>query len=563
MSPTHRIARNLLPLLLAVAVLIPFAAASGPYVIGSGNTVTADPNIKRPSTTPCVVQLFSDAAFTDFNVENFNYAPPSNCPGPWAKVILESDISLNAGIQYDRTANYWLGPVNIYFGTTAEPGSNLGPSWHIENDLTDYSSIFYAAQTGQADIGNTLCCGLTSTIFASAELEFYPLAEGQTPPVTADAVLALSAGASGGTVSLNTGSSTLAGTFTMPTNVQSAYLDVYAQSQSSDEFWYTCVPNDVSTELESCGNTAFRETEITIDGQNAGVAPVFPWIFTGGIDPYLWFPIPGVQTLTFTPYRVNLTPFAGVLSNGQPHTVSLSVYNANNYFSATASLLLYLDPTTPQITGAVTENTLTTPSPVVTENINVQSTSTKGTVDVDSNRSFKISGYIQTSQGQITTAVSQAVNFSSKQFFNINSSEYVQNIYQGSSLTSQTRTSSGTSVGGASSTSTQAFNFPLTLDIHEVFLSDGDINQTTTAKQNYTTSVRDTQGAKISYSSYQMNTAQHTDTLELDSSFNIIGNFGQSGAQQYLYEDSTGNKYSCDLTAAANVLTAFSSGCSQ
>jgi hypothetical protein len=478
-------------------------------------------------------------------------------------VILESDISLNAGIQYDRTANYWLGPVNIYFGTTAEPGSNLGPSWHIENDLTDYSSIFYAAQTGQADIGNTLCCGLTSTIFASAELEFYPLAEGQTPPVTADAVLALSAGASGGTVSLNTGSSTLAGTFTMPTNVQSAYLDVYAQSQSSDEFWYTCVPNDVSTELESCGNTAFRETEVSVDGKPAGVAPVYPWIFTGGVDPGLWVPIPGVQTLNFTPYRVNLTPFAGVLSNGQPHTVSLSVYNANNYFSATASLLLYLDPTTPQITGAVTENTLTTPSPVVTENINVQSTSTKGTVDVDSNRSFKISGYIQTSQGQITTAVSQAVNFSSKQFFNINSSEYVQNIYQGSSLTSQTRTSSGTSVGGASSTSTQAFNFPLTLDIHEVFLSDGDINQTTTAKQNYTTSVRDTQGAKISYSSYQMNTAQHTDTLELDSSFNIIGNFGQSGAQQYLYEDSTGNKYSCDLTAAANVLTAFSSGCSQ
>ena len=129
--------------------------------------MTADPNVIRPTTTPCVVQLFSGAQFYDFNVENFTYAPPSACPGPWAKVVLEADISLNAGIQYDRTANFWLGPVNIYFGTTAEP-SNIGPSWHIENDLTDYSSIFYAAQTGQADIGNTLCCGLTSTIYASA-----------------------------------------------------------------------------------------------------------------------------------------------------------------------------------------------------------------------------------------------------------------------------------------------------------------------------------------------------------------------------------------------------------
>jgi len=34
---------------------------------------------------------------------------------PWAAVVLEADINLNAGIQYDRTANFWLGPVNIYF----------------------------------------------------------------------------------------------------------------------------------------------------------------------------------------------------------------------------------------------------------------------------------------------------------------------------------------------------------------------------------------------------------------------------------------------------------------
>ena len=180
------------------------AFASGPYTIGSANTVSADPNVTRPTTTPCVVQLFTGAQFFDFNVENFTYAPPSACPGPWAKVVLEADINLNAGIQYDRTANFWLGPVNIYFGTTAEPGSSLGPSWHIENDLTDYSSIFYSAQSGQADIGNTLCCGLTSTIFASASLEFYPLAKGQTAPAAANQVLALSAGPSGGTVALNT-----------------------------------------------------------------------------------------------------------------------------------------------------------------------------------------------------------------------------------------------------------------------------------------------------------------------------------------------------------------------
>ncbi|MGD0269638.1 MAG: peptide-N4-asparagine amidase, partial [Candidatus Sulfotelmatobacter sp.] len=410
------LARVLFPVLLIASALVPFASASGPYVIGSANTVTADPNVTVPTTTPCVVQLFSDAAFYEFNVENFTYTPPSACPGPWAKVVLVADINLNAGIQYDRTANFWLGPVNIYFGTTAEP-SAIGPSWQIENDLTDYSSIFYTAQSGQADIGNTLCCGLTSTIYASASLYFYPLAKGETAPVTANQVFALSAGPSGGTVALNTTTSTLSGTFTLPTNVQTAYLDVYAQSQSNDEFWYTCVPNDVSAELYSCGDTGFRETEITIDGQPAGVAPVFPWIFTGGIDPYLWFPIPGVQTLNFTPYRVNLTPFAAQLSNGsQQHTVSLSVYNADSYFSATASLLLYLNPSTTQTTGAITKNTLTAPSPVVTENLNVQPTFTKGTVDVTSNRSFTISGYVNTPAGPVTTKVAQTVNFFNNQF---------------------------------------------------------------------------------------------------------------------------------------------------
>jgi hypothetical protein len=551
--------RNLFPLLLVVAVLIPFATASGPYVIGSSNTVSADPNVTRPSTTPCVVQLFSDAQFYDFNVENFSYVPPADCPGPWAKVVLEADINLNAGIQYDRTANFWLGPTNIYFGTTAEP-SNIGPSWHIENDLTDYSSIFYTAQSGQADIGNTLCCGLTSTIYASASLEFYPVAAGQTAPVTANVVLPLSAGPSGGTVALSSTSSTLAGTFTMPANVQSAYLDVYAQSQSDDEFWYTCVPNDVSSELESCGDTGFRETEITIDGQPAGVAPVFPWIFTGGIDPFLWFPIPGVQTLNFIPYRVNLTPFAGVLSNGQPHTVALSVFNADNYFSATASLLLYLDAGATQVTGAITEDTLASPSPVVTEKLNVQPTSISGTVDVSSKRSFVISGYANTSSGKVTTKVSQSVNFYNNQFFNITNTIYTQDISLGSTLSSTTTTSGG---GVAATTNTQSYNFPLTLDISEVVLSNGNINQTTTAKQNYTTSVTDKQSNQITYTSSMVNTGQHVDTLEFDSSFDLLGNTGQSSSQQYNSWDSTGAAYVCDLSAAANVLTYFSPGCAQ
>src|SRR5213075_1128046 len=98
--------------------------------------------------------------------------------------------------------------------------------------------------------------------------------------------------------------------------------------------------------------------------------PVYPWIYTGGIDPLLWRPIPGVQTFNFVPYRVDLTPFAGLLSNGQPHQVGVRVYNANNYFLVAGSLLLYLDHGSLQVTGAVTRNTLTAvPNPTIAENL--------------------------------------------------------------------------------------------------------------------------------------------------------------------------------------------------
>jgi hypothetical protein len=335
---------------------------------------------------------------------------------------------------------------------------------------------------------------------------------------------------------------------------------VYAQSQYQDEFWYTCVPTDVATELQSCSNTGFRETEVSIDGQPAGVAPVFPWIFTGGIDPYLWFPIPGVQTLNFVPYRVNLTPFAGVLSNGQPHTVSLSVYNANNYFSATASLLLYLDASTTQITGGVTTNTLAPPNPAVTEKLNVQPASTTGTVGISSNRSFEISGFINTARGPVTTRVRQSINFSNNQYFNINGSAYVQNISQVSQVTSEVKTSGA---GSPTKFTNQTFNFPLKLDISLAYLSNGNINQTTTAHQLYQAMDSTVQRGKIVYASAVSNSAQHTDTLEFDSSFNLLGNTGQSGAQQFYSVDSTGKTYACSLSAAANVLTAFSPGCAQ
>jgi hypothetical protein len=180
-------------------------------------------------------------------------------------VILEVNTSITKGIQYDRTANIWIGPTNIYFGTTAEDHPSEGRNWHVERDLTDYSSIFTSAQDGTVDLFNIVNKTYTGVLHGSADILFYPLAPNQQPPYVADQVIAFSAGATGGTVALDTTGqccqSVLEETLTLPTNIESVFFDVFAQSQNDDEFWYTCVPDDVANELESCPNTAFREVK--------------------------------------------------------------------------------------------------------------------------------------------------------------------------------------------------------------------------------------------------------------------------------------------------------------
>ena len=542
-----------LVLLLALSSTLAFAGLT----IGSSNTALADPPVQHPNTQPCKVVLFDHYKFANFNAQSFSYAPPANCAAPWAKVILVADFSVTAGRQFDRTANIWIGPTNIYFGTTSEPSHTVGRHWEIQRDLTDYSSIFTAAQDGTVDLGNLVDSTYTGILFGSARLLFYPVPHGKTAPVAADQVIGFSAGPTGGTVGLGNSTSLIEETLTLPTNIERIFFDVFAQSQSSDEFWYTCVPNDVAGELQSCNNTAFRESEVTIDGTPAGVAPVYPWIYTGGIDPYLWFPIPGVQTMNFVPHRVDLTPFAGLLDDGNPHTIALSVFNANNYFSATASLLLYLDHGSTQITGGVTQNTLTAPSPVITEKIHTaKNGNISGTVNTVSGHNFQISGYVNTSHGPVTSTVAQKINFSNLQKFSITATTYVQDITQVTTIDSTFTVvnSAGTYVDKVST------GWPLTVDIGLLFNPDGTIDQTTAINQNFDRNQKATLNGQVTSFSFLHDGVTPTDTLVFDSSFNLIGHQDQSSAQKYYEYNLTGYCYSRSITAANNVLTSITDG---
>jgi Peptide N-acetyl-beta-D-glucosaminyl asparaginase amidase A len=530
--------------------------------IGSSNPVSAAPLVPRPNTKPCVVSLFNNLAFDNFTPASFSYAPPADCPGPWAKVVFTADFTVSAGRQFDRTAAFYLGHASIYYGTTAEPRAALSPSWHVERDVTDLSAIFKSDQTGEANIGNFVGVynGVTynGIIYANAALEFYPANFVNPAPRVPDVVVPVNGGG-GDAGTLNTTTDTISQVLNLPENVESVYLDVIAQNQSNDEFFYFCVPNDQAANLLSCGNTAYRETEITIDGTPAGVAPVYPWIFTGGIDPYLWEPIPGNQTLVFKPYRVNLTPFAGLLSDGNMHTVAVSIFNADSYFLATANLLVYEDHHSSSVTGGVLENTLSAaPTPVVKENISYNSTSGDytGTLAVSSNREFTIKGYVNTSHGRVATTVSEKMNFINTQEVDVNPATFspdMQNVQQLTTVDSWVTTQDGF----IALTSEEHFSYPL--NINYFFQIDGSGNelQNTTVDQKFLLTKAE---GLFGFPIFTSNTFEETKAQD-DINFTTGAISNTATSQTYQYKDSRGGCYDKTLTAANKVLTGVATGC--
>jgi hypothetical protein len=536
------------------SLLIAAAAAAGaqpvpftPPTIGSANTAVADPSIARPHTTPCKVSLFTAQQFADFSPKLFSYAPPAACPGPWQKVVLEADYSVEAGRQFDRTATLWIGGGNIYFGTTAEPSHTVGRAWHIERDLTEYSALLAQASTGRAELGNLVNSTYTSSLWGAAALYFYPLEqerEDTIAPKVPDRILPLSAGVTGGTVPLQSPTDPLSATFTMPTNIERAVLDVVLQHQgANDEFWYTCVPDTLAAELQSCIGTAFREGELTIDGQPAGVVPIRPWIFTGGIDPYLWRPVPSPQALNFEAYRVDVTPFAANLSDGKPHTFAITVFNNSVYFQTTANLLLWLDHGSTQVTGGVTENTIGAPAPVVTPDLTTDASGTvSGTVDTSSTREFVVAGRVVTSHGTVDTEIRQKITFGNQQQFVAPTTapvNFVQNINQSTEIQSTTVVRDG---DGERETVSH-LNWPLVLDI--TVYPDGSFG--TIATQGYVEDFRSPDRHRFVSNSGQWGDLYPT-------------HVGQAGRQRYLSRDGEDHCYSRELDAAGGVLTAIVDG---
>ncbi|MBS0455937.1 MAG: peptide-N(4)-(N-acetyl-beta-glucosaminyl)asparagine amidase [Proteobacteria bacterium] len=561
------------PLALLIACALAGIAATAtasagvvgpPIPIGQKGVATPDPLVPVPPVRPCVVKLYTATSatgtFNDYANHPFNYTPPANCPGPWNKVVFKADFSVSKGRQFDRTAALWIGGANVFFGTTQEPSSKVSPRWHVERDVTDLSALLGVAHPANVALYNIYNATYNGSITGSAELDFYPASSTYPAAKAPDVVVGLTSDPAGSYAYIDTDGNPLARTLSLPANAERAYLDVIAQAQSGDEFWYTCAPDAFAASLNSCGGTAFRETQVTIDGQEAGIAPVSAWIFTGGIDPYLWRPIPGVQTLNFVPFRVDLTPFVALLDNGQPHTIALRVVtgdstfqNAGQYFATAGNLLLYLDHGSTQVTGSV--------QPVIDTGVHPATTTTQSpdqtqlTFDTVSRHSLLAIGTANTSHGVVKSRAAQTLAFENKQNILNTATQFEQTINQ----TSTASYSSSSSWPSGSSYDARNWSFPLSMDINYVVAGDGSATQTTTANQGYTR-VQIRNGPDGYFSSTRSQSANPTDTLNFDSNGNFTGPSGQGSSSSYFFKDNAGACYSRTVSAASGAVTAVSNG---
>jgi hypothetical protein len=411
-----------------VAVLLAACAGPGLAVVVSsasafsnitgGQTQTeAGPNIFLPSTPPCTETLVSHAKFSGYYAPARGTYDPSVCPGPWSKVVLTLSASVG-GVQFDRLVDVRLGNAVFLHGSTSEPASLDGSDtyWTVQRDVTQYGSLLSASQPVAVYLDNVTNSTYTGVYDVTVSLTFYRGQSGRSAPDEPDVVAPVtqsdSADSNDGPMftlsdSSPPSSEMQGGEVTLPRNLDRLEAELFASGGGPcEEFWWTDPGN--------CPGTPYREVDIYIDGRLAGAAPVYPSAFTGFDGPTFWEPIPSPRAWDLVPYDVDLTPFIGELSDGQPHAVQLAIADAaygddspgSDYWKVAANLLGWTDPGASVTGGALTAaSNQTAPS----ENISDPTGQAVPYTD-DATHSLRFAGTVDTSSGVRSVTVEESMS---------------------------------------------------------------------------------------------------------------------------------------------------------
>lgn len=257
------------------------------------------------------------------------YTPPS-CA--FNRVVMNFTVT-SQGRQFDRLALMYLGDTEVWRTSTAEPVQPPGIRWTYLKDMTPYLSLWKTAQKLIFDLGNLIDDKYTGPFNTTLTATFFTADDtsGAAPP--SDLVIPISKRQSAAdavsqfTLPADDATNTIS---SFPRNANRAVFSVSACGQASEEFWWSNVPQSDALAFNATAGafpaySPFREVQVLIDGQLAGVQWPFPVIFTGGVVPSLHRPIVGIDAFDLREHEIDITPFLPLLCDGASHTFTIRV----------------------------------------------------------------------------------------------------------------------------------------------------------------------------------------------------------------------------------------------
>lgn len=382
------------------------AATSPPAQFGNDwdDPRTAEPGIERPGTRHCKVEIVRHG-FANFDPYHSHFTPPADCPGPWSKVVLDLNGEVK-GRQYDRMGQIRVGNVTILRTSTPEP-SREGIQWHVEKDVTAYSPLFAQAADVEMELGNLVNETYTGIFDIQATLTFYSVDAKHPAAVTAERIQPLD--------NAHRAGADLVGGFVLPADTRQLIAEVYANGSGGgcEEFWYLTAP----LEGYSCRSEQgpYREVQVLVDGQVAGIAAPYPHIYTGGwSNPFLWYAVPAPHTFDLRPQHFDLSPFIGLLNDGKAHELRVRViglaHDAEGW-TLLPNLQIWRDPSGKPVRGALTRHAHTAPrieNPIHTDAAGGTRLSASG------NSQLAIAGWVEDSRGRREIAIDYDVAMQSQ-----------------------------------------------------------------------------------------------------------------------------------------------------
>jgi hypothetical protein len=335
------------------------------------------------------------------------------------------------GRQFDRLALMYFNDTEVWRTSTAEP-TTAGIRWEYVKDMSEYLSLWKQPQKLIFDLGNLIDSTYTGKYNTTLTATFFTSQDTVTP---ADLIIPISKrlGSEDKASLFTVPADNATNTVSLPRNANRAVFSLSACGQATEEFWWgNVLQSDALTFADAdttlYGYSPFREVQLYIDGQLAGVQWPFPVIFTGGVIPGLWRPIVGIDAFDLKETEIDITPWLPLLSDGNDHVFTIKVAGllddgnttatitetVGSSWYVTGKIFLWLDGDESSVTTGTTPSILL-PNPTisVSQTVTQNSTGANSTLvyNVNVKRTLSVSATVISQNGTNYAGWTQDLTF--------------------------------------------------------------------------------------------------------------------------------------------------------